>query len=160
MECNNRKCHESSPAVANGVVYIGSEDHKLYAYNARTGALLWSATTGGTIVSSPAVANGIVYVGSSDGKLYAYAARTGTSCGARPRGVVESSPAVANGVVYVGSDDGDLYAYNPASGALLWNTTTGSNVFFSRGGERGGLCRFGRQQGLCLRAQRRPQRRL
>ena len=36
----------SSPAVANGVVYVGSEDDNVYALNASTGAKLWSYTTG------------------------------------------------------------------------------------------------------------------
>jgi outer membrane protein assembly factor BamB len=67
-----------SPAVANGVVYVGSEDEKLYAFNAGgcgghpTCAPLWTATTFGAIVSSPAVANAVVYVGSGNGKLYAF----------------------------------------------------------------------------------------
>ena len=54
----------SSPAVANGVVYVGSADHNVYALNAGTGAKLWSYTAGGVSDSSPAVANGVVYVGS------------------------------------------------------------------------------------------------
>src|ERR1035437_4035088 len=62
----------SSPAVANGVVYIGSEDGNLYALNASTGVPLWQYTTGNAIYSSPAVANGVVYVGSHDGNLYAF----------------------------------------------------------------------------------------
>ena len=72
----------SSPAVANGVVYVGSSDHTLYASDA-TGvagcsgapklcAPLWMATTGDAVNSSPAVANGVVYVGSVDMKLYAF----------------------------------------------------------------------------------------
>ena len=36
-----RQC-ESSPAVANGVVYVGSDDGNVYALNASTGAKLWS----------------------------------------------------------------------------------------------------------------------
>ena len=36
----------SSPAVANGVVYIGSGDGNVYALNASTGAKLWSYATG------------------------------------------------------------------------------------------------------------------
>src|SRR5207237_2080583 len=57
----------SSPAVKDGVVYVGSnEDHKLYAFRARNGAVLWSAMTGGSVLSSPAVASGVVYVGSWD----------------------------------------------------------------------------------------------
>jgi outer membrane protein assembly factor BamB len=62
----------SSPAVANGVVYIGSGDNKLYALNASTGALLWSYTTGGAVETRPAIANGVVYVGSDDGNVYAF----------------------------------------------------------------------------------------
>ena len=57
---------DSSPAVANGVVYVGSNDGNLYALNASTGAKLWSYPTGAAVASSPAVANGVVYVGSDD----------------------------------------------------------------------------------------------
>ena len=51
--------------MANGVVYVGSDDHNVYALNASTGAKLWSFTTGDYVDSSPAVANGVVYVGST-----------------------------------------------------------------------------------------------
>jgi outer membrane protein assembly factor BamB len=61
----------SSPAVANGVVYVGSDDNNLYALNATTGAKLWSYTTGGYVDSSPSVVKGVVYVGSDDGNVYA-----------------------------------------------------------------------------------------
>ena len=37
----------SSPAVANGVVYVGSrDDGNVYALKASTGAKMWSYTTG------------------------------------------------------------------------------------------------------------------
>ncbi len=112
----------SSPAVANGVVYVGSGDHKLYAFKADgcgqpTCSFLWTASAGGAIESSPAVANGVVYVGSFDDKLYAFKA---DGCGqstcqplwtASTGDVIYSSPAVANGVVYVGSYDHKLYAF-------------------------------------------------
>ena len=40
-------CVTSSPAVVNGVVYVGSRtDGNVYALNASTGALLWSYATG------------------------------------------------------------------------------------------------------------------
>ena len=50
----------SSPAVASGVVYIGSNGGNVYALNASTGAKLWSYTTGNAVESSPAVASGMV----------------------------------------------------------------------------------------------------
>jgi hypothetical protein len=44
------------PAVANGVVYVGSGDGNLYALKGSTGAKLWSYATDGQVFSSPAVA--------------------------------------------------------------------------------------------------------
>ena len=122
---------EGPAAVANGVVYIGSDDNNLYALNATTGALLWSYTTGGVVTSAPAVANGVVYVGSDDSTLYALNATTGALLWSYTTGgAVESSPAVSNGVVYVGSDDGNVYAFG-LPGADHTNPT--ASVFPSSG---------------------------
>ncbi|HET8852756.1 MAG TPA: PQQ-binding-like beta-propeller repeat protein, partial [Ktedonobacteraceae bacterium] len=71
----------SSPTVANGVVYATSNDGKLYALNATTGAVLWSVTPNsgvdtrlfvGTPLNTPAVANGVVYVDLGGFKVFAY----------------------------------------------------------------------------------------
>ena len=67
----------SSPAVANGVAYVGSDDDDVYALEATTGALLWKHATGAQIESSPAIADNVVYVGSDDDNLYALDASTG-----------------------------------------------------------------------------------
>jgi outer membrane protein assembly factor BamB len=111
---------DSSPAVANGVVYVGSDypANKVYALNASTGALLWSYTTGGGVNSSPAVANGVVYVGSLDNNVYALNASTGAKLWSYTTGgpIYYSSPAVVNGVVYVGSSDGNVYAFGLKKG--------------------------------------------
>jgi outer membrane protein assembly factor BamB len=106
----------SSPAVANGVVYIGSDDGKVYALNATTGSKLWSYTTsGGTganaVVSSPAVANGIVYLGSEDGQAYALNGSTGAKLWNTTVGPTDSSPAVLNGSVFIGSDENIISAF-------------------------------------------------
>lgn len=63
----------SSPAVADGKVYVGSNNANVYCLSATTGAFMWSYTTGGRVYSSPAVAGGAVYVaGSDDHNLYAF----------------------------------------------------------------------------------------
>jgi outer membrane protein assembly factor BamB len=91
---------QSSPAVANGVVYFGSDDHNVYALNASTGAQLWNYTTGGEVLSSTAVANGMVYIGSVDGNVSALNASTGVRLWSYPTGGSGVfSPSVANGVV-------------------------------------------------------------
>jgi outer membrane protein assembly factor BamB len=114
----------SSPAVVNGVVYIGSDDHNVYAMNAATGAIVWTFTTGDIVRSSPSVVNGIVYVGSNDDKLYALNATTGTTIWSAATGdrIAESSPVVSGGKVYIGSHDGSLYAFNATTGALVWKS--------------------------------------
>ena len=44
-----------APAVVDGVVYAGSDDHSLYALDAETGSLQWSHATGDVIRSTPTV---------------------------------------------------------------------------------------------------------
>jgi outer membrane protein assembly factor BamB len=110
----------SSPAVSNGVVYVGSWDFSVYALNAQTGARLWSYHTGSYIDASPAVANGVVYVSSEDGKVYALKASNGALLWRYATGAaVASSPAVANGVVYVCSDN--VYALHASTGTKIWS---------------------------------------
>ena len=119
----------SAPAVAGGVVYVGSYDHNVYATTAAGGTPLWSYTTGDRVASSPAVADGVVYVGSFDANVYALSAASGTLLWSYTTGgAVYSSPAVANGVVYVGSSDDRIYALNAATGGLIWSYLAASAV--------------------------------
>jgi outer membrane protein assembly factor BamB len=125
---------QSSPAVANGVVYVGCGDNNVgsnsgnvYAIYANNGTKLWNFTTRGGVMFPPTVANGIVYAGSAgaDNNLYALYASNGTKLWNYTAGdAVWGSPAVANGVVYVGSYDGNLYALYASNGTKLWNYTT------------------------------------
>lgn len=55
----------SSPAVVDGVVYVGSDNGKLHAVDADTGRERWSFHTKARLRSSPAMANGIVYIASA-----------------------------------------------------------------------------------------------
>ena len=131
----------SSPALANGLVYVGSSDHKLYAFDAtcRKHCLpLWSYTTGDRIESSPAIANGLVYVGSDDRKLYAFDATCHKDClplwSYATAGPIVSSPAVANELVYVGSDDRKLYTFDATCHKdclPLWSYATGGPIVSS-----------------------------
>jgi hypothetical protein len=102
----------SSPAVADGNVYIGSSDDKVYCLDAGTGAFIWEYTTGGDVFSSPAVANGKLYVGSWDNKVYCLNSFTGGLVWRYVTNTdVDSSPAVANGKVYIGSYNYKLYCF-------------------------------------------------
>jgi len=52
-----------SPAVSDGVVYVGSFDMKLHAVDAETDAPKWTYSTGGKVTGLPTVSDGVVYVG-------------------------------------------------------------------------------------------------
>ena len=120
---------DSSPAVADGKVYVGSWDGNVYALNASTGAYLWNYTTGGVVDSSPAVVGGKVFVGSDDQYVYALNASTGVLVWSYlAGGAVVSSPAVAYGMVFVGSFDEKVYGLNATTGICIWSYETGSFV--------------------------------
>jgi outer membrane protein assembly factor BamB len=146
----------SSPAVVDGVVYVGSNDGKLYAIDGAIGLLKWKFATGARVSSSPAVADGVVFFGSYDGNFYAVDARSGgvkwkfKNAGERryagthlhgalpvaekmpdPFDVYLSSPVVWKGAVYFGSGDGNVYAVDAGSGALKWKFQTGDVVHAS-----------------------------
>jgi eukaryotic-like serine/threonine-protein kinase len=119
----------SSPAVVNGIVYVGSEDGKIYAFDEATGTLVWSYTTGGAVTSSPAVVDGVVYIGSNDHNVYALDAATGAYKWSYTTGAgISSSPAVANGIVYIGCDDHSVYALDADDGTPVWSHLVGSFV--------------------------------
>jgi outer membrane protein assembly factor BamB len=65
---------ESSPAIVNGRVYIGSNDGRFYVLDAATGAKLWEFNAGAPLSASPAIAEGRIVIGSQDGKLYCFGA--------------------------------------------------------------------------------------
>ena len=116
----------SSPAIgADGTIYVGSEDKKLYAIKP-DGTKKWSFTTGWEIYSSPAIGtDGTIYVGSGDNKLYAIKP-DGTEKWSFTTGGGTHSPAIGtDGTIYVGSYDKKLYAIKP-DGTEKWNFTTGN----------------------------------
>jgi outer membrane protein assembly factor BamB len=146
----------SSPAVAGGVVFVGSTDQNLYAVEQESGKLKWKFQTKGRVNSSPAVSHGVVYFGSYDGVFYAVDSSAGqlrwkfqtggerryaathlhgslpaTETMPDPFDCYLSSPVVWQGAVYFGSGDGNVYSLNAASGALNWKFKTGDVVHAS-----------------------------
>ena len=111
----------SAATVANGTVYIGSADKRLYAVDAGSGREKWHFDTKDIVRSTPAAAEGRVFIGSYDHNVYAVDARTGAQIWKYDtlRDVV-SSPLVAGGTVYIGSRCSDLFAFDAATGKIKW----------------------------------------
>jgi eukaryotic-like serine/threonine-protein kinase len=122
---------ESTPAIADGVVYIGGGDGELIALDLASGAVRWRYKTAENLIgeSSPAVANGTVYVGDLGGILHAVNAADGRGRWTFKTGTeIKSSPTVAGDVVLIGSYDGHLYALDARSGRQRWKFLTNGNV--------------------------------
>lgn len=113
---------KSSPAIANGVLYIGSDDGKLWALDAGNGNEVWSQSTGDAIRSSPAVVDGVVYVGSNDGKVYAFDAVNGDTVWTTTLGGwITAAPLVVDGRVFIGTRGGFFYSLDADTGSIEWS---------------------------------------
>jgi outer membrane protein assembly factor BamB len=89
------------PAIAYGEVYVGSNDFHLYAINATTGAITWTATTDAG--SDPSVANNLVYI--CFDKLQAFNATTGVNLlSITPGHVSITDVDIAGGRIYIAQD--------------------------------------------------------
>jgi len=63
---------ESSPAIADGRVFVGSNDGRFYVLGLTNGAKIWEFNAAGPISASPAIAKGRIVVGTLDGRLYCF----------------------------------------------------------------------------------------
>jgi len=121
---------DSSPAVADGMVFVGSLDGYLYALNAMTGELRWKYASG-RIWGSPALADGLVFFGAELGGG-ALSMSTGEVVWTSPYMYYAITPAVAYGKVFVNPNDGKFYALDELTGAVVWNVTIGPVGYLSR----------------------------
>ncbi len=114
----------SSPAVADGRVFVGAHDSRLYAVDADTGEVAWDADTPFPAdYGSPAYARGRVYITSTDGlrgALQAFDATSGRELWRVDLGFSESSPVVVRGRVFVAAETRVL-ALHPVSGEVVWS---------------------------------------
>jgi outer membrane protein assembly factor BamB len=122
---------ESSAAIADGVVYVGSQSGDLHAVNLADGTLRWKykATPDGIGESSPAVDAGVVFIGDLSGVVHAVDAASGKAVWTfKTDGEVKSSPVIAGDKLLIGSYDSHLYALAAKTGALAWKVKTGGYV--------------------------------
>ncbi len=121
---------QSSAAIADGTVYVGSESADLLAIDLATGKLRWKyKAKDGIDESSPLVHDGVVYVGDIAGTFHAVRASDGKAVWTfKTESEIRSSPVFADGRIFIGSYDGNLYCLSEKDGKLLWKFTTSSYV--------------------------------
>ena len=104
----------SSPAIAaDGTVYVGCLDGKLYALNGRTGELRWTFSSGAYFVlGSPSIDGfGRIFFGDSDGVIHALSPWGDELWSHAAQSNISSAAAIAqDGTLYLTSYDSTLYA--------------------------------------------------
>lgn len=126
-----------TPAIANGTVYVGSQDGSLYALDANTGALRWRFASSVSFRAPPLIRDGVVYAPSQDGYVYALDAQSGAMfwrafAGINPNtdiigsGTLTSPVTVYRNVLFATTDD-TLYAFDLRHGSQRWRYTPVGN---------------------------------
>jgi outer membrane protein assembly factor BamB len=127
----------TSPVISNKRLYVSSFDGHVYAFDLRTGNLVWKFKSNGRnffpqgeMMGNPAVGGGMVYAGSRDYTLYAIDMKGGYCNWTRqfPRGWA-LPVTFRDTVLYVGtSDDHELYALDFRTGYEYWKLNVGFNI--------------------------------
>src|SRR2546427_8592705 len=130
--------HYSSPAYADGSVYVGimgtynttsqvtfDPPYGVLALNATTGEENWFFPTAGSVAASPAIAGPRLIAPSKDGNVYAINRATGTLIWQAQVDAGSSSPAVSGGIVFVGGGpfggNGLVVALDVTTGVRRWS---------------------------------------
>ncbi|MCR6670153.1 PQQ-dependent dehydrogenase, methanol/ethanol family [Devosia ginsengisoli] len=136
--------HESPPVVVNGVMFVTTPEHHVFALNAATGQLYWKYTADITENTNPshptnrgvAVLGDKVFYAAHDATLVALDAKTGEEVWSTEVANVDEAyymtlaPLVADGKVLIGVSGGEygirgfVAAYDAETGEEAWKTYT------------------------------------
>jgi len=138
----------SSPVIAKGKMYIGSNDKHLYCLDAYNGSLIWkfaleNADQMTVYGSTPAVIGNKVITGPDDSNIYCLDANTGELLWKFNVGTytpvqvslgqfnVRSSPIIYNNKIYVGSHHNNRTYCIDLNGNQVWSFETGGPILSS-----------------------------
>lgn len=108
----NKMGYWSTPAWANGRLYVGGDDFNLHCVDAASGTPVWTFKTGAGVWSSPCVVDDKVVFGSRDAHLYVVDAGTGKEISrVKVDGRIISSPCIVDGTIWVGTATGWFYCF-------------------------------------------------
>lgn len=112
---------KGSPILSNNLVYIGSEDKRVYAIDKLNGELQWSLKLDDVVAASPSVSGLTVVVGTVSGMVYGIHRTEGRELWHVDLGSPVSTPAcISQTTAILGTFGGRLYAMDLDDGSTLW----------------------------------------
>lgn len=124
----------TTPYADGNMLYMGSRNDTLYAFNVDDEQIKWFYDTGDPLMSSPTVYDGKVIIGGTNQKVFAIDKTAGTLTWVFSQGSsYVSSPTIGRTMtgrahVYIGGMDGRLYALDAATGEKIWDYPTGGSI--------------------------------
>ena len=126
-----------APSVADGTLYVTSQDNQIYSMKTADGTTNWSNAASLEIAgvfgsAAPAIAQGTIVAGFSSGELNAYRyengrlvwqdalARTSMSTGVASLSDIDAHPVIDGGQVFAVGQGGRMVALELNSGQRLW----------------------------------------
>lgn len=134
----------ATPLAVDGIVYVGSSDHGLYALDARTGEKLWRHDAGAPVHSGIGRRDeAVLMFGTMDGSVVLLDRHTRKETQRfKTEGGVVTTPVISAGRLVVGSRDYLLYGFNP-DGSTAWRYSYWFSWIESTPVERDGLLYLG-----------------
>jgi len=118
-----------TPAVADGLVFIGAYDGWIYALDEADGSLVWDKHLGGSIGASPVLYQGHVFMaveyGAPNGRVFVLRQSDGhkvyvtPKLGDQPHSSVTIDP--DRGWFFIGANNGRFSAFDLVEEALVWD---------------------------------------
>ncbi len=126
-----------TPSIQDDVVYFGTMEGFVYAYDIPTGQEMWRYQAGGAVALPPVIDERRIYFGGESGFMHALDSKTGQEIWRFQTGQVEypirdnfvnSIPTIKDGTIYFTSEDFNFYAVNAATGKELWRFHLGEEI--------------------------------
>jgi outer membrane protein assembly factor BamB len=109
------------PLLADGLLYVGSDDGAMQALHADTGELVWRTDKGKAIRQTAAIVGTQLVFADAAGVITAVDRATGHANWRFDAKAPVAAPAVISGRLMIGTRDSMLYALDPADGHTVWS---------------------------------------
>jgi outer membrane protein assembly factor BamB len=111
-------------------VYVGSFGSKVFALDAESGEVRWTAEARDWVWGAPAESGDTVFAADLTGRVYSLASADGQNAWPSlvPDGAIIADPVVLDDGVLVATESGSLYAFD-SQGSKVWDITVGGQIY-------------------------------
>jgi serine/threonine protein kinase len=130
---------DGSPILSDGIIFVGSRDHHLYAFDAHAHRELWRYRADGPVRSTPTLHGDTLFFGDDDGMFHAVQSAGGQGRWRVPLyGKCFASAVAGGGLIIVATQSGRVAALAPTSGEIIWEHQD-STAFYASPAVQGNL---------------------